>query len=34
MATKMRVNHGKVMCWRRLYDRDGTKCVETMKVKK
>lgn len=30
----MRVNHGKVMCWRRLYDRDGTKCVETMKVKK
>jgi len=30
MATKMRVNYGKVMCWCRLYDRDGTKCVETM----
>jgi len=30
MATKTRVNYGKVMCWRRLYDRDGTKCVETM----
>ena len=34
MATKTRVNYGKAMCWRRLYDRDGTKCVETMKVKK
>jgi len=34
MITETRVNYSKTMYCRRLYDRDGTKCVETMKVKK
>ena len=34
MITETRVNYSKTMYCRRLYNRDGTKCVETMKVKK